>query len=78
MANALADPIARMALDSSSKNTPPGWKPGIRTYLFDRYDQLMTLWEMTIELDAKQSAAAVIQRLALSLTRPDSDGNPTH
>ena len=63
MADELADPNACMALDSSSKNTPPGWKPGIRTYPFRRYEQLMKLWQMTTEMNQTRCGAASIQRL---------------
>jgi hypothetical protein len=63
MAEELADPNARMALDSSSKNTPPGWKSGIRTYPLGRYRQIMTLWKITTEINQIQFGAAIIQRL---------------
>jgi hypothetical protein len=63
MADGLADPNARMALDSSSKNTPPGWKPCIRTYPLRTYEQIRTLWKMTTEMNQMQCGAAIIRRL---------------
>ena len=59
----MKDPTTARALDESTKNIPPGWRPGIRKYPFRRYKQLLLLWQQQTDVPEKQQGAAIVSRL---------------
>lgn len=52
-----------IALDSFTKTTPPGWKPGVRTYPLKRYLQLLQLWSRQTECNEEAFGPTIAGRL---------------
>ena len=50
-------------LDSFTKNVPPGWKPGVRSYPLKRYTQLLQLWSRQTETSEEAFGPTIAGRL---------------
>ena len=48
-----------LALEESTRNTPPGWKPGMQRYSVRKYLQNLSIWWRT-KNEADESIAAVL------------------
>eukprot|EP00971_Amphidinium_carterae_P348964 6490767-Amphidinium_carterae.1 len=71
-----------LSLESSKKDVPPGWRPGLHRYPFSRYLERVRLWVCTTDMRAGQQGPALASRLegrpkdiALSLRVVNRQGN---
>ena len=54
----------QLPLEESTRQTPPGWRPGISKYSVKKYLQKLSLWWRTKNVDDESVAALlVLQRL---------------
>eukprot|EP00971_Amphidinium_carterae_P348018 6490274-Amphidinium_carterae.1 len=51
------------SLEYSKKDVPPGWRPGLRHYTFQRYIERVRLWRRTTDMKAHQQGPALASRL---------------
>ena len=58
-----ADSEGGMPLDAFNRGCPPGWRPGIQTYPFRRYMQLVRLWWRQTDVQEHQVGPIMVGRL---------------
>ena len=70
-----------MPLETFTKSTPPGWRPGDGRYPFRRYEQLVGLWLRMTDLSESARGPAMTGRLrgtafqiAMAMTIPRCRG----
>ena len=52
-----------MPLESFTRSTPPGWRPGVTSYPLRRYKQLLALWWRQTDLEERFLGPAMAGRL---------------
>ena len=63
MAESSNDGHGGMPLETFTKSTPPGWRPGDQKYPFRRYEQLIGLWLRMTDLSESARGPAMTGRL---------------
>ena len=63
MASSISDVNSDRPLDTFTRSTPPGWRPGVAKYHFRRYVQLLELWYLQTDLAPRAMGPAVAGRL---------------
>ena len=55
--------FSRMSLEEFTRQVPPGWRPGLRSYTFRQYIQKLRLWWRFAEIQERQAGPLIAARL---------------